>query len=173
MRVGLSKTLNGCAVAATLLLSSFAMSPAAHAEEKLVVWWNKGFYSAEEDALLQAIHKFEAKTGVKVELSQYATQDIIPKTVAALDSGTVPDVAYADTFNFQSVGKWAAEGKLEDLSSVLDAAQGSVRQDRARDGDAPERADQVQGLLRLPGEAGDAASALLEKHARGGRSQGE
>ncbi|MBR0833811.1 carbohydrate ABC transporter substrate-binding protein [Bradyrhizobium manausense] len=119
MRLGLSKTLNGCTVAATLLLSTFAIAPAAHAEEKLVVWWNKGFYSAEEDALLQAIHKFEAKTGVKVELSQYATQDVIPKTVAALDSGTVPDVAYADTFNFQSVGKWAAEGKLEDLGAIL------------------------------------------------------
>ena len=56
----------------------------------------KGFYKSEDDALFAAIKKFEDKTGVKVELSQYPSQDMIPKTVAALDAGTPPDVAYAD-----------------------------------------------------------------------------
>ena len=92
---------------------------AAVAQEKLVVWWGKGFYKSEDDALFEAIKKFEAKTGVKVELSQYAIQDMIPKTVAALDSGTPPDVAYSDTYDVQAAGKWAFEGKLEDLSDVL------------------------------------------------------
>ena len=44
---------------------------------------------------------------------------MIPKTVAALDSGTVPDVAYADTYDVQVQGKWAFEGKLEDLGDIL------------------------------------------------------
>src|SRR5882724_5664846 len=43
----------------------------------------------------------------------------IPKTVAALDSGTVPDVAYSDSYDVQAQGKWAFEGKLEDLSDIL------------------------------------------------------
>ena len=42
------------------------------AQEKLTVWWVKGFYKSEDDALYAAIKKYEAKTGVKVELSQYA-----------------------------------------------------------------------------------------------------
>ncbi|MEN3385859.1 MAG: multiple sugar transport system substrate-binding protein, partial [Hyphomicrobiales bacterium] len=91
----------------------------ARAQEKLTVWWVKGFYKSEDDALNEAIKKFEAKTGVKVELSQYAVQDMIPKTVAALDSGTPPDVAYADSYDVQVAGKWASEGKLEDLSDIL------------------------------------------------------
>src|SRR6202022_1561000 len=41
------------------------------------------------------------------------------KTVAALDSGTVPDVAYSDSYDVQAGGKWAFEGKLEDLSDIL------------------------------------------------------
>ena len=45
---------------------------AAIAQEKLTVWWVKGFYKSEDDALFEAIKKFEEKTGVKVELSQYA-----------------------------------------------------------------------------------------------------
>src|SRR5204863_10093180 len=81
--------------------------------------FGKGYYQSEEDALLEAIKKFEAKTGIKVELSQYAIQDMIPKTVAALDSGTVPDVAYSDSYDVQAQGKWAYEGKLADLCDIL------------------------------------------------------
>lgn len=97
-----------------------AASP-AFAQEKLTVWWVKGFYKAEDDALFEAIKKFEAKNkGIKIELSQYPIQDMIPKTVAALDSGAPPDVAYADVYDFQVTAKWAYDGKLEDISSVID-----------------------------------------------------
>lgn len=93
----------------------------AQAQEKLTVWWVKGFYKAEDEALFEAIKKFEAKNkGIKVELSQYPIQDMIPKTVAALDSNAPPDVAYADTYDFQVTAKWAYDGKLEDLTSVID-----------------------------------------------------
>ena len=104
------------AVAACALM---AAGPASAQEKKITVWWGKGFYKAEDDALLDVIKKFEAKTGIKVELSQYAGQDMIPKTVAALDSGTVPDVAYSDTYDVQAGGKWAFEGRLEELSDIL------------------------------------------------------
>ncbi len=105
-----------CALASSLLTAGPAL-----AQEKLTVWWVKGFYKAEDDALLAAIKKFEEKhKGIKVELSQYPVQDMIPKTVSALDSGSPPDVAYADVYDFQVTAKWAYDGKLEDISSVID-----------------------------------------------------
>ena len=125
---GYRKAIKTCAVVASMLLGTAWTQATASAEEKLVVWWNKGFYKAEEDALLEVIHKFEAKTGVKIELSQYATQDMIPKLVAALDSGNPPDVTYADTYNFQGVGKWAAEGKLVDLGPIIEPIKGEFAQ---------------------------------------------
>jgi len=103
------------AVAAAMLASA---GPTL-AQDKLTVWWVKGFYKSEDDALYAAIAKYEKKTGVKVDLSQYAVQDMIPKTVAALDAGTPPDVAYADVYDFQVLGKWAYDGKLEDISDVI------------------------------------------------------
>jgi len=39
---------------------------------------------------------------------------MIPTPVAALDSGTPPDVAYSDSYDVQAAGKWAFEGKLVD-----------------------------------------------------------
>jgi len=91
----------------------------ATAQETLVVYWTKGFYPQEDKALDDMVAKFEKKTGVKIELSRYSPQESVPKAVAALDSGTPPDVAYGDVFDFQVAGKWAAEGRLEDLSDIL------------------------------------------------------
>jgi multiple sugar transport system substrate-binding protein len=97
----------------------FLTTAPAMAQQSITVWFSKGFYKSEDESLLAAIKKFEDKTKIKVELSQYAIQDMIPKTVAALDSGTPPDVAYADTYDVQASGKWAFEGKLEDLTDIL------------------------------------------------------
>jgi multiple sugar transport system substrate-binding protein len=98
---------------------TFAL-PAA-AQEKVTVWWAKGFYKAEDDALFAAIKKFEAKyPKIKVDLSLYAPQEAIPKAVAALDANNPPDVAYGDVFDFQVTAKWAYEDKLEDVSGIID-----------------------------------------------------
>ncbi len=104
---------------ALLAVAALVAGGQAAAQETLNVWWVRGFYKSEDDALYAAIKKFETKTGVKVELSQYPVQDMIPKTVAALDAGTPPDVAYADVYDFQVAGKWAFDGKLEDITDVI------------------------------------------------------
>src|SRR5882672_4238435 len=97
----------------------FAFALPAAAQETLVVYWTKGFYPQEDKALDDMVAKFEKKTGVKVELSRYSPQESVPKAVAALDSGSPPDVAYGDVYDFQVAGKWAFEGRLEDLSDIL------------------------------------------------------
>ena len=105
---------------AAMVAAGLISAGQAAAQEKLTVWWVKGFYKSEDDALFAAIRKYEAKhKDVKIELSQYPIQDMIPKTVAALDSGSPPDVAYADVYDFQVTAKWAFDGKLEDISSVI------------------------------------------------------
>jgi multiple sugar transport system substrate-binding protein len=102
---------------AAAALSAFCSLAAA--QETLVLYWSKGFYPQEDKALDEVVAKFQKKTGVKVELSRYALQEMIPKTVAALDAGNPPDVVYGDVFDFQVAGKWAYEGRLEDLSDIL------------------------------------------------------
>jgi len=114
-----SKGLKTFSIAIAAIGLLYATAPAIAQQKTITVWFGKGFYKSEDDALLEVIKKFEAKTGIKVELSQYAIQDMIPKTVAALDAGTVPDVAYSDSYDVQAQGKWAYEGKLEDLTDIL------------------------------------------------------
>jgi multiple sugar transport system substrate-binding protein len=105
-------------VAAAALAITLPAAP-SYAQGKLTVWWTKGFSKSEDDALYAAIKKYEQKSGVKVELLQLAVQDMNAKSVAALGAGSVPDIAYSDTYDLQTAGKWAFDGKLEDLSDVL------------------------------------------------------
>ena len=108
------------AIAAAAALAIALSAGQALAQEKLTVLWVKGFYKSEDDALYAAIKAYETKNpGVKIELSQYAVQDMIPKSVAALDAGAPPDIAYSDTYDVQVAGKWAFDGKLEDLSDLI------------------------------------------------------
>ncbi len=116
-------------VSAALLAAGLVAGGVASAQEKLTVWWVKGFYKAEDDALFAAIKKYETKyKNVKIELSQYPIQDMIPKTVAALDAGSPPDLAYSDTYDFQTTASWAYDGKLEDISSVINPLRAKFAQ---------------------------------------------
>src|SRR5262245_66529783 len=72
---GMRKSRIGNIVLVTALACGLMLSGAARAQEKLTVWWVKGFYKSEDDALFAAIKKYEDKTGVKVDLSQYAVQE--------------------------------------------------------------------------------------------------
>jgi multiple sugar transport system substrate-binding protein len=102
------------------MATSLLAAGQARAQETLTVWWQKGFYKSEDDALYAAIKKFEEKNkNIKIDLSLYAPQEIIPKSVAALDANNPPDVAYGDVYDFQVTAKWAYEGKLEDVSSII------------------------------------------------------
>jgi multiple sugar transport system substrate-binding protein len=108
-------------LAGALMAAGLMAAAPVLAQEKLTVWWAKGYYKGEDDALFAAIKKFETKyPKIKVDLSLYAPQESIPKSVAAMDAGTPPDVSYADVYDFQVAAKWAFEGKLEDLSSIID-----------------------------------------------------
>ena len=119
-----ARTAGFLAVAALAASFTTLMPAAASAQEKLVVWWTKGFYPAEDKALNDMIARFEKKSGTKVELSLYAVQDVIPKVVAALGAGSIPDVAMGHTFDFQTAGKWASEGRLADIGDVVEPIKG-------------------------------------------------
>lgn len=75
--------------------SVLAGAPQALAQEKLTVWFNKGFYPAEDIALNQVIERFQQKTGVKVELSLFGVEDIITKAVSAVEAKIRPMSASA------------------------------------------------------------------------------
>jgi len=71
------------AMAAVGLLYAAAARDRSGQEDHDLV--GKGLLQVRRRRAARSHQEVEAKTGIKVELSQYAIQDMIPKTVAALD----------------------------------------------------------------------------------------
>lgn len=112
------KKIFGTVLAGLVGVSAVMAAPAASAET-ISVWANKGKYKAEDVALQAVVDRFEKKTGIKVELSLFSSEDVVTKSIGAVSSGTPPDVGFGSTYNAKTTGKWAYEGKLEDVSDVL------------------------------------------------------
>jgi len=62
--------------------------------QKLVVWWNKGYYPEEDAAMQKIVKEFEASHKVEIDLSFTAQEDLLKKITAALIARRVPDVAF-------------------------------------------------------------------------------
>jgi multiple sugar transport system substrate-binding protein len=88
--------------------------------ETITVWWNKGYFPAEDAALQTMIKKWEDQTGNQVNLSFYSGADIPTKIISAITSGNVPDVAYADINDFAIAPQQAWKDTLADVSDVVE-----------------------------------------------------
>ena len=107
------------ALCLALALVGPGLTGTAAAGEKLVVWWNKGYYP-EEDAAMQKIAKdFEAKNKVEGGLSFTAQEDLLKKITAALIARRVPDVAFCFFNDWQVVPKDGWNDQLADVSDLI------------------------------------------------------
>ena len=84
-----------------------------------MVWWEQGFNPEEDAAVREIIGAFEQKTGMQVELAQPSQSDIEAKVLAAVAAGQPPDFLFGTNTDYY-YGQWAEEGRLVDLSDVIE-----------------------------------------------------
>ncbi len=113
-RRNLLKGSLGLAAATTLA------RPALAKGQTIKIWWNQGFYPAEDAAFRKLISNWEKASGNKVQLTLLPSQAINEKIISALTSGDVPDLMYADNAPGQIVPQNAWKGRLVDVSDVVD-----------------------------------------------------
>ena len=93
--------------------------PAIAKGQTLTVWWNQGFYPAEDAAFRSLISAWEKESGNTVNLTLLPGQALNEKIISALTSGEVPDLMYADNAPAQIVPQNAWKGRLVDVSDVV------------------------------------------------------
>src|SRR5438128_372163 len=89
--------------------------------QKLVVWWNKGYYPEEDAAMQKIVKEFEASHKVEIDLSFTAQEDLLKKITAALIARRVPDVAFCFFNDWQVVPKFGWGDQLADVSDLIQA----------------------------------------------------
>jgi multiple sugar transport system substrate-binding protein len=102
------------AVLAVLLVTA----PLGVRAADLVVWWEKGYYPQEDEAVRETIAAFEQKSGRHVELDFQQQTELPDKVQAALASGAPPDFAFGMLL-YQYPAQWALEDRLVDLSDAV------------------------------------------------------
>jgi multiple sugar transport system substrate-binding protein len=90
------------------------------------VFWNKGFYEGEDQALQVAVNRWQQQTGNRMELSLFSVEDTSRRTIAALEANTPPDIAYGWQFDFNLASRWAFDGRLVDLSEIVAPARAQL-----------------------------------------------
>jgi multiple sugar transport system substrate-binding protein len=103
----------------TALGAMFGAQPAEAQGVNLTVFWNRGFYPGEDQALQRFVERWQQETGNRVEVSLFNVEDVPRRTIAALEAGQPPDVAYGWLFDFNFSPRWAFEGRLADLTDVV------------------------------------------------------
>lgn len=100
---------------AAYLLAACGNSGASNSEA-LTVWWNQGFYPSEDDAVKKVANAWAQKSGKKIDLQFYGTNDIPKKEQSAVTSGDVPDIIHAEK---GLTPRYAWEGRLADVTEVV------------------------------------------------------
>jgi multiple sugar transport system substrate-binding protein len=101
-----------------LILAALILAPLGAQAADLVVWWQKGYYDQEDDAIRETIVAFEQETGKQVELSLYLEGELPGKIEAALEAGQPPDFAFGTTMSTY-ISEWASNDRLVDLTDAL------------------------------------------------------
>jgi multiple sugar transport system substrate-binding protein len=121
-------------VAATLILLPLRASAA-----DLVVWWEKGQYDEEDQAVREIVAAFEQKADKEVELVLEKHEKLRDDTLAAIKAGRPPPDFIFTVVSIQYYERWAYEGRLVELTDAI----GPMRE--MFDRDALERVTLIDG----------------------------
>jgi multiple sugar transport system substrate-binding protein len=84
----------------------------------LVIWWNKGFYEQEDDAIREIVAAFEQQTDKQVELVLHPQAEMRDKVEATFSQGPTPDFVWGP-FSYDWVPAWAYDDRLVALDDAL------------------------------------------------------
>jgi multiple sugar transport system substrate-binding protein len=99
-----------------VLAAAVLMTPPGAQAADLVVWWEKGYYPQEDQAVREIVAAFEQKSGKQVELALYPDTELPDRIEAALEAGQPPDFAFGLTIYFT---EWLSDDRLVDLTDTV------------------------------------------------------
>jgi multiple sugar transport system substrate-binding protein len=85
----------------------------------LRIYWRRGLFPEEDQALQQAIATWEQQSSIPVQLSLLSPDDVLNQAVIDLEKGNPPDIVFAHRTDYTFEPRWALEDKLVDVSDVV------------------------------------------------------
>jgi multiple sugar transport system substrate-binding protein len=96
-----------------------SVDPAAPKPEALRIYWRRGFFPEEDQAMQKVAADWERQSSIPVELSILSPDDVLNQAIVALENGNPPDIVFAHRADYTLEPRWAMEDKLVDVSDVV------------------------------------------------------
>jgi multiple sugar transport system substrate-binding protein len=95
---------------------------------ELNIWWEQGFNIEEDEAIRTIVNNWQQQTGNRVKLSFFTNDELTAKAERAIAAGHPPDIMMNPKAEKMLYPRLAWEGKLEDVSDILEPIQNSYPQ---------------------------------------------
>jgi multiple sugar transport system substrate-binding protein len=92
---------------------------------ELSIFWDKGYYPEEDEALQQVVQQWQKQTGNRVKLFLYNNDELLQRTQRAIQAGNPPDILMNDAADRFLNPSLAWQGKLADVSDVIEPIKDS------------------------------------------------
>jgi multiple sugar transport system substrate-binding protein len=132
-----------------LLAAALVLVPLGARAADLTVWWEQGYHPEEDEAVRETVAAFEQETGKQVELVFHPQAGLPARTVAAVEAGTPPDFVFGLLVD-DYFGQWAHEGRLVDLTDVLEPLAAQFDKDALAYNTLLDATTGKRGLYALP-----------------------
>ncbi len=116
----------------------------------LRIYWNRGLYPAEDQALQQVVQEWQQQSQLPVQLSFFSSDDILNQTTIALEGGEPPDILFAHRADYTLAPRWAREGKLVEVSDVVGAVKQQYSPIALKSASSYNKVEQKQGYYGVP-----------------------
>ncbi|MDJ0697901.1 ABC transporter substrate-binding protein [Mastigocoleus sp. MO_188.B34] len=113
----------------TLLLAIFnsqtfePTSKLSYSDRPLTIWWNQGYFATEDKSIKKIVADWSEKSHIPVKLEIISENDIHKLAFTAIEAGNPPDILFSMRTDFELTQSWAWEGKLADVSDVVEPLQ--------------------------------------------------
>lgn len=104
---------------AAVVALTMGLTPLCARGADLVVWWEKGQYAQEDEAVSEIIAAFEQATGQQVEFVLDPQEELFSDLVAVLKAGRRPPDFVFTVIDTNEHERWAHDGLLADLTDAI------------------------------------------------------
>lgn len=108
-----------CSFDTQLQTEKIASLKSQNTENVLQIWWDKGYYPEEDEALRKVVDNWQKQTNNKVKLYFYTNDELSLRTQRAIQAGNPPDILMNDGGD-RTIGSLAWKGKLVDVAEVIE-----------------------------------------------------
>jgi multiple sugar transport system substrate-binding protein len=127
-----------------------SLTPSPEEESPLTIWWERGYYAQQDEAIETIVEQWQRETGQTAELIFIDQDDILRQVNRTAQNNTLPDILFSNLVNQNLSARWAWEGKLADVSGTIASIKNLYEPEALKAAEAYNALTQTHSIYAIP-----------------------